>query len=134
MSLKHQAYKEENIRFLEDNLQEEGVIELPCGVQYKVLLKGNGAMPTAKSTVQVHYRGTLISGKEFDSSFTRKRPEVFRVKEVIDGWQEALKAMSVGSRWMVYIPYELGYGTRACGNIPAYSTLIFEVELLGVKG
>lgn len=134
MSLKHQEYKEANIRFLEENLQEENVIKLPCGVQYKVLLKGNGPIPTGKSTVKVHYRGTLIDGKEFDNSFARKRPEVFRVKEVINGWQEALKAMPVGSRWMIYIPYELGYGTRGCGNIPAYSTLIFEVELQGVKG
>lgn len=134
MSLKHQEYKEANIRFLEENLHEEGVMELPCGVQYKVLLKSSGPMPTGKSTVKVHYRGTLINGKEFDNSFARKRPEVFRVNEVINGWQEALKAMPVGSRWMIYIPYELGYGTRACGNIPAYSTLIFEVELQGVKG
>lgn len=134
MSLKHKEYKEANIRFLEENLQEEGVMELPCGVQYKVLLKGNGSVPSARSTVKVHYRGTLIDGKVFDDSFARKRPEVFRVNEVIDGWQEALKVMPDGSRWMVYIPYEQGYGTRACGNIPAYSTLIFEVELQGVKG
>lgn len=133
MSLKHQQYKEENIRFLENNLEEEGVLKLPCGVQYKVILKGTGSIPTTKSTVRVHYRGTLINGKEFDNSFSRKRPETFRVNEVIKGWQEALKVMPVGSRWMIYIPYELGYGTRVCGDIPAYSTLIFEVELLGVK-
>lgn len=133
MSLKHQQYKEENIRFLENNLEEEGVMELPCRVQYKIILKGTGSVPTTKSTVRVHYRGTLINGKEFDNSFSRKHPETFRVNEVIEGWQEALKAMPVGSRWMIYIPYELGYGTRACGDIPAYSTLIFEVELLEVK-
>lgn len=133
MSLKHQQYKEENIRFLENNLEEEGVMELPCGVQYKIILKGTGSVPTTKSTVRVHYRGTLINGKEFDNSFIRKHPETFRVNEVIEGWQEALKVMPVGSRWMIYIPYELGYGTRACGDIPAYSTLIFEVELLEVK-
>lgn len=134
MSLKQKEYKEANIRFLEENINEEGMIELPCGVQYKVLLKGSGPVPGLKSTVKVQYRGTLIDGKVFDDSFARKRPEVFRVKEVIEGWQEALKAMPAGSRWMIYIPYELGYGTRACGNIPAYSTLIFEVELQGVKG
>lgn len=133
MSLKHQAYKEENIRFLEENLEDEDVMELPSGVQYKVILKGRGAIPTKRSTVKVHYRGTMIDGKEFDNSFSRKRPEVFKVNEVIQGWQDALMAMPLGSRWMVYIPYELGYGTRACGNIKAYSTLIFEVELLGVK-
>lgn len=125
---------EANKSFLHENLQQEGVMELSCGVQYKVILKGSGPKPTARSTVKVHYRGTLIDGKVFDDSFARKRPEIFRVKEVIEGWQEALKAMPDGSRWMIYIPYELGYGTRACGNIPAYSTLIFEVELQGVKG
>ena len=109
MSLKHKEYKEANERFLKENLTEEEVMELPCGVQYKILLRGNGPVPTAKSTVKVHYRGTLIDGKVFDDSFA-------------------------GSRWIIYIPYELGYGTRACGNIPAYSTLIFEVELQGVKG
>ena len=133
MSLKHKDYKEANIRFLEENLEKEGVMELPCGIQYKILLKGTGPVPTAKNTVKVHYRGTLIDGKVFDDSFARKRPEIFIVKEVIEGWQEALKAMPVGSRWIVYIPYELGYGTRACGNIPAYSTLIFEIELQGIK-
>ncbi|MBP1615410.1 MAG: peptidylprolyl isomerase FKBP-type [Bacteroidetes bacterium] len=133
MSLKHQAYKEENIRFLEENLEDEGVMELPSGVQYKVILKGSGTVPTAKSTVKVHYRGTMIDGTEFDNSFKRKQPETFKVKEVIEGWQNALMAMPLGSRWMIYIPYELGYGTRACGNIKAYSTLIFEVELLGVR-
>jgi peptidylprolyl isomerase len=133
MSLKHQAYKEANIRFLEENLENEGVMELPSGVQYKVILKGSGAVPTAKSTVKVHYRGTMIDGTEFDNSFKRKQPETFKVKEVIEGWQNALMAMPLGSRWMIYIPYELGYGTRACGNIKAYSTLIFEVELLGVR-
>lgn len=134
MSLKHKEYKEANERFLKENLTEEEVMELPCGVQYKILLRGNGPVPTAKSTVKVHYRGTLIDGKVFDDSFARKRPETFRVRDVIEGWQEALKAMLTGSRWIIYIPYELGYGTRACGNIPAYSTLIFEVELQGVKG
>lgn len=133
MSLKHQAYKEANIRFLEENLQNEGINELPSGIQYKVILKGNGPAPSIKSTVKVHYKGTMIDGTEFDNSFARKKPEVFRVKDVITGWQHALTTMPLGSRWIIYIPYELGYGTRACGNIKAYSTLIFEVELLGVK-
>ncbi|MBP9480339.1 MAG: FKBP-type peptidyl-prolyl cis-trans isomerase [Parabacteroides sp.] len=133
MSLKHKDYKEANIRFLKENLNEEGVEVLPCGVQYKVIVNGKGTIPTAKSTVQVHYCGTLIDGTEFDNSFKRKRPETFRVNEVINGWQEALKAMTSGSRWMIYIPFELGYGTMAAGSIKPYSTLIFEVELLGVK-
>ncbi|MEG1615983.1 MAG: FKBP-type peptidyl-prolyl cis-trans isomerase [Bacteroidales bacterium] len=133
MSLKHKAWKEANQKFLEENGKNEDVLELPCGVQYKVILKGTGKTPAAKSTVQVHYRGEMIDGTEFDNSFKRKRPEVFRVNEVIDGWQEALKEMPCGSRWMIYIPYEMGYGTRACGNIRPYSTLIFEVELQGVR-
>ena len=83
MSLKHKDYKEANIRFLEENLEKEGVMELPCGIQYKILLKGTGPVPTAKNTVKVHYRGTLIDGKVFDDSFARKRPEIFKVKEVI---------------------------------------------------
>ena len=79
MSLKHKDYKEANIRFLEENLEKEGVMELPCGIQYKILLKGTGPVPTAKNTVKVHYRGTLIDGKVFDDSFARKRPEIFKV-------------------------------------------------------
>lgn len=133
MSLKHKNWKEANQKFLEENRLKEGVEELPCGVQYKVILKGNGKIPGLRSTVQVHYRGEMIDGNEFDNSFKRKRPETFRVDEVIEGWQEALTEMPCGSRWMIYIPYELGYGTRACGNIKAYSTLIFEVELQGVR-
>ncbi|WP_321435754.1 FKBP-type peptidyl-prolyl cis-trans isomerase [uncultured Bacteroides sp.] len=133
MSLKHKDYKEANMQFLEENLNEEGVMELPCGVQYKVILQGKGPVPGAKSTVKVHYKGTMIDGTVFDDSFSRKRPESFRVNEVITGWQEALQAMPLGSRWIIYIPYMLGYGTRAAGKIKPYSTLIFEVELLGVK-
>ena len=132
MSLKHKDYKEANIRFLEENLEKEGVMELPCGIQYKILLKGTGPVPTAKNTVKVHYRGTLIDGKVFDDSFARKRPEIFKVKEVIEGWQIALQKMRVGDHWIVYIPYNMGYGTRTSGPIPAFSTLIFEVQLLGI--
>ena len=132
MSLKHKDYKEANIRFLEENLEKEGVMELPCGIQYKILLKGTGPVPTAKNTVTVHYRGTLIAGKVFDDSFARKRPEIFKVKEVIEGWQIALQKMRVGDHWIVYIPYNMGYGTRTSGPIPAFSTLIFEVQLLGI--
>lgn len=128
-----QNYREENERWLIDNAKEEGIMELPCGVQYKVILKGNGPIPKAKSMVKVHYRGEMINGKEFDNSWKRKKPVTFRVNEVIDGWQEALKVMPLGSRWMIYIPWELGYGKRGSGPIKAYSTLVFEVELLGVR-
>ncbi len=129
----YQKYREENERWLIDNASEEGIMELPCGVQYKVILKGNGPIPKAKSMVKVHYRGEMIDGKEFDNSWKRKKPATFRVNEVIDGWQEALKVMPLGSRWMIYIPWELGYGKRGSGPIKAYSTLVFEVELLGVR-
>ena len=133
MSLKYKEYKEANILFLKENLKEEGVEVLPCGVQYKVLVKGKGTIPSAKSMVQVHYKGTLINGKEFDNSFKRNRPESFRVNEVIKGWQEALKVMPAGSRWILYIPCELGYGSMPDPIIKPYSTLIYEVELLAVK-
>ncbi len=83
--------------------------------------------------LKLYYKGTLINGTVFDDSFSRKRPESFRVNEVIDGWQEALKLTPLGSRWMIYIPHELGYRIRAAGKTKPYSTLIFEVELLGVK-
>lgn len=133
MTPKQKAYKEENERFLEENLKNEGVMQLPCGVQYKILVKGNGTKPTRRSMVKVHYRGTLIDGREFDNSFSRRAPEIFRVNEVIEGWQQALQAMPNGSRWMIYIPYELGYGKQQVDIIKGFSTLIFEVELLGVK-
>lgn len=133
MTPKQKAYKEENERFLEENLKNEGVMQLPCGVQYKILVKGNGTKPTRKSMVKVHYRGTLIDGREFDNSFARRAPEIFRVNEVIEGWQQALQEMPSGSRWMIYIPYNLGYGKQQIDIIKGFSTLIFEVELLGVK-
>lgn len=126
-------YKEENERFLKENLESKGIQQLPCGVQYKIITKGSGAIPTSKSTVEVHYKGSLVNGLVFDNSFSRRYPEVFKVTEVIKGWQEALKAMPAGSRWKIFIPYNLGYGSKGSGKIKPYSTLIFEVELLSVK-
>lgn len=84
------------------------------------------------SVVSVHYRGTLINGREFDNSYKRNCPEAFRLNQVIEGWQQALQQMHVGDKWIIYIPYTLGYGTRTSGPIPGFSTLIFEVELLGI--
>ena len=92
-----QRYKEDNIRFMQENRHEEGVQELPCGVQFKIITAGRGTMPSQKSMVKVHYRGSLIDGTVFDDSFARKKPASFRVNEVIKGWQEALKAMPSGS-------------------------------------
>ena len=130
---KKELYKQKNIQFLKDLSVEEGIQSLPCGVYYKVLQAGEGKVsPTVRSIVSVHYKGSLIDGKEFDNSYKRNCPEAFRLYEVIDGWQLALQQMHVGDKWIIYIPYELGYGTKASGPIPAFSTLVFEVELLGI--
>ena len=130
---KKEIYKQKNIQFLKDLSAEEGIMSLPRGIYYKVLEQGNGSTsPTVRSIVSVHYRGTLIDGKEFDNSYKRNCPEAFRLCDVIDGWQLALQQMHVGDKWIIYIPYELGYGTKSCAGIPAFSTLIFEVELLGI--
>ena len=130
---KKELYKQKNIQFLKDLSTEEGIQSLPCGVYYKVLQSGEGkSTPTVRSIVSVHYKGSLIDGKEFDNSYKRNCPEAFRLCEVIDGWQLALQQMHVGDRWIIYIPYELGYGNKASGPIPAFSTLVFEVELLGI--
>ena len=113
---------------------QEGVVKLPGGVLYKVVEQGTGSVsPQLSSVVSVHYRGTLIDGREFDNSRQRNCPEAFRLNQVIDGWQQALQQMHVGDKWIIYIPYTLGYGNRPSGPIPAFSTLIFEVELLGIS-
>ena len=130
---KKEIYKNKNIEFLKELSIQEGINSLPCGIYYKVLETGDGKVsPTVRSIVSVHYRGTLIDGKEFDNSYKRNCPEAFRLCDVIDGWQIALQQMHVGDKWMIYIPSEMGYGSKASGPIPANSTLIFEVELLGI--
>ena len=130
---KKEIYKNKNIEFLKELSIQEGINSLPCGIYYKVLERGEGKVsPTVRSIVSVHYRGTLIDGKEFDNSYKRNCPEAFRLCDVIDGWQIALQQMHVGDKWMIYIPFEMGYGSKASGPIPANSTLIFEVELLGI--
>ena len=130
---KKEIYKQKNIQFLKELSVEEGIQSLPCGIYYKVLETGEGKVsPTVRSIVSVHYRGTLIDGKEFDNSYKRNYPEAFRLCDVIDGWQIALQQMHVGDKWMIYIPFEMGYGSKASGPIPGFSTLIFEVELLGI--
>lgn len=130
---KKEEYKEQNLLFLEETASQEGVYKLPCGVLYKVLEQGTGTVsPQLSSVVTVHYRGTLINGREFDNSWKRSCPEAFRLNQVIEGWQQALQQMHVGDKWIVYIPYTQGYGNRPSGPIPAFSTLVFEVELLGI--
>ena len=120
-------------QFLADNKTKEGVVTTESGLQYKVITMGKGEKPSANSQVKVNYRGTLIDGTEFDSSYSRNEPATFRANQVISGWTEALQLMPVGSKWMVYIPQELGYGSRGAGDgIKPYSALIFEVELLEI--
>ena len=118
--------------FLAANKSKEGVKVLPDGLQYKILKAGNGPKPTANDTVTVNYRGTLIDGKEFDSSYRHGKPVSFQVGGVIKGWTEALQLMPVGSKWQLFIPADLAYGDRGSGDIPPGSTLIFEVELLSI--
>ncbi len=125
--------KEEGARFLAENKGKDGVVSLPSGLQYKVLTQGTGAIPKATNRVKVHYEGHLIDGTEFDSSYKRGEPTSFGVNQVIKGWTEALCLMPVGSKWELYIPYNLAYGERAAGKIPPFSTLIFTVELLSIE-
>mgnify|MGYP001024999106 FL=1 len=130
---KMESLTAEGKAFLAENAKKKGVISLPSGLQYKVINEGNGAIPIDGQTVKTHYRGTLINGKQFDSSYDRGQPATFDVNQVIAGWTEALKLMPVGSKWELYIPQNLAYGERAMGsNIPAYSTLIFTIELLEI--
>lgn len=120
--------------FLAENANKEGVETLPCGVQYKVIKAGTGVMPADTSTVVVNYEGRLVDGTVFDASSNHgDKPAEFMVGRVIKGWQEALKAMPVGSEWEIYIPQELGYGANQSGQIPPFSALIFKVELVDVK-
>ena len=121
-------------KFLAENKTKEGVITTESGLQYKVIKEGKGEIPTKESTVKVHYKGTLIDGTEFDSSYKREEPTSFRADRVIAGWTEALTMMPVGSKWELYIPQELAYGARETGGqIKPFSTLIFEVELLEIE-
>ena len=119
--------------FLAENKQKEGVITTPSGLQYKVLVKGEGAVPQASDKVKVNYEGRLIDGTVFDASSKHgDEPATFQANQVIRGWTEALTMMPVGSKWQLYIPQELAYGDRQAGNIPPYSTLIFDVELVDI--
>lgn len=123
----------EGAEFLAENAKREGVTTLPSGLQYEVLVAGNGAKPTSAQSVKCHYHGTLIDGTVFDSSVLRGEPATFGVGQVIKGWVEALQLMEVGSKWKLFIPSELAYGSQGAGQqIAPYSTLIFEVELLDI--
>jgi FKBP-type peptidyl-prolyl cis-trans isomerase FklB len=134
---KMQAQAEKNLAdgmaYLFENSKKEGVTTLDSGLQYKVLAEGSGASPKATDTVTVNYRGTLIDGTEFDSSYKRDQPATFRVDRVIPGWTEALQLMQEGDKWTLFIPANLAYGERRAGPIEPHSTLIFDVELISVN-
>jgi FKBP-type peptidyl-prolyl cis-trans isomerase FklB len=132
-SIKYGNTKEEGEKFLAENALREGVITTPSGLQYEVLKMGKGKKPIATDKVKVHYHGTLTNGTVFDSSVERNEPITFALTQVIAGWTEALQLMPVGSKFKLYIPQQLGYGGQQAGSIPPYSTLIFEVELLGIE-
>ena len=127
--------KQEGAAFLAENAKKEKVVTLPSGLQYKVIKEGTGKSPQQSDKVQVHYRGTLINGTEFDNSYTRGQPVTLGVDKVIKGWSEGMQLMKEGSKWMLYIPSELAYGERGAGRgrIGPNQTLIFEVELISVE-
>jgi FKBP-type peptidyl-prolyl cis-trans isomerase FklB len=126
--------KKQGAAFLAENKAKEGVVTLSSGLQYKILQAGTGPKPTAADTVVCNYRGTLVDGKEFDSSAKHGQPATFPVGRVIPGWTEALQLMPVGSKWQLFLPPDLAYGERSMGpDITPYSTLIFEVELVSIK-
>jgi FKBP-type peptidyl-prolyl cis-trans isomerase FklB len=129
------ANREAGKKFLAENAKKEGVVTTPSGLQYKILTKGTGPIPTASQEVKVKYEGKLLDGTIFDSSYKRSDPITkFRCNQVIKGWTEALTMMPVGSTWELYIPYELAYGEHDQGKIKPFSMLIFKVELVGIEG
>jgi FKBP-type peptidyl-prolyl cis-trans isomerase FklB len=129
-----EANKKDGEAFLAANKSKDGVVTLPSGLQYKILTQGTGPKPAASDSVVCNYRGTLIDGTEFDSSYKRGEPATFPVSGVIKGWTEALQLMPVGSKWQLFVPSDLAYGDRAPGpEIGPGSTLIFEVELLSIQ-
>ncbi len=126
------ANKQTGKEFLDRNRTKEGVVELENGLQYKILRSGSGPNPEPGSEVTVHYRGTLLDGNEFDSSYSRNEPAKLSLNRVIRGWQQALPLMKTGALWEIYIPSELAYGATGAGTIGPDETLIFEIELIEV--
>ncbi len=127
---KYDEYKERNLAFMDEYRERAGVKELYGGVLYREITKGKGAKPTPKGYVTVKYKGSLINGKQFDAS---QRATQFKMGELILGWRTALVQMNVGSRWEVVIPFNLGYGAKGAGAIKPFSTLIFDIQLIGVN-
>lgn len=126
------AAAETGAAYLLENAKRDGVVLLPSGLQYEVLVEGLGDKPSRQSHVRTHYHGTLIDGSVFDSSYERGQPAEFPVGGVIVGWTEALQLMSVGSKWRLTVPSELAYGAQGVGSIPPHSVLVFDVELLEI--
>ncbi len=125
--------KEKGREFLTKNKARKEVVETPSGLQYEILVKGNGPVPKREDTITAHYKGSLLDGREIDNSYKRGAPLTIPVTNVISGWIEALTLMPVGSKWKLYIPSSIGYGDMGQGqDIPGGSTLIFEIELLGI--
>jgi FKBP-type peptidyl-prolyl cis-trans isomerase FklB len=126
--------KKEGEAFMEANKKKEGIVVLPSGLQYRIVKKGTGKAPAPSDTITAHYRGTLVDGREFDSSYRRGEPATFPVSGVIPGWTEALQLMPVGSTWQVFVPAHLAYGERGAGDmIPPNAALIFQIELISIK-
>ncbi len=129
----NKEYVARNSAFLENVAAESDTLQLPKGILYKVITSGEGASPEANSIISVHYSGERIDGHQFDTSRNNSYPETFRLREVIVGWQIALRAMRIGDRWKVYIPSDVAYGDRAMDDIPGGSTLIFDIELIAIS-
>ncbi|MCK9163649.1 MAG: FKBP-type peptidyl-prolyl cis-trans isomerase [Bacteroidales bacterium] len=125
--------REEGVVFMKTNLEKAGVVQTESGLQYEVIQPAEGAKPKPTDTVKVHYHGTLLNGEVFDSSVERQEPISFPLNQVIPGWTEGVQLMSVGSKYKFIIPADLAYGDSPVGTIPAGSTLVFEVELLGIN-
>ena len=132
-AIKAKPMIEEGEKFLAQNKTKAGVKTTSTGLQYEVITEGTGARPAATDVVVVNYKGTLLNGFEFDNSYNRGQPISFRLNEVIAGWTEGLQLMTVGSKYKLYIPYQLGYGMRGAGSIPPGAALIFDVELVEIK-
>lgn len=130
---KVEAQKKAGAAFLEENARKPGIVSLPEGIQYEVLKEGTGAQPAPNATVRAHYRGALLDGKEFDSSFRRNEPFTAPLRSLIKGWQLVIPLMREGSHWRIWIPSDYAYGDRGAGSdIPGGATLLFEVELLNI--
>lgn len=125
--------KEKSDKFLAENKSKKGIVVLPSGVQYRVIEDGNGRRAAANSEVTVHYRGSLINGFEFDSSFARGQPAVFKANDVLKGWQEVLPLMKIGDHWQVFLPPDSAYGVKGQGPIGPNEALVFEIKLVDVK-